>query len=327
MRTIRWWSTRAGIGWDILIQMELLTPLNQYIRDHVVTRQDVIRLGIDLCKALELCQKYNIIHRDVKPENIFISETGDFKLGDFGIARTVEKTTSGLSKKGTYTYMAPEVYKGEAYGTTVDIYSLGIVLYRLLQREPDAVSAGGPGAHHPRGPGERSAEAILRGAAAAAPGGQREAGGDCVKGLRLRSQGAVFQPPADAPGAGGHSLQPGGAALHLSGGGSGAPGFGPLCEDRGGARPVPAWEATRREAAGGRGGTWGRWRVEGPRRGPDHQRFWGGPPVILEELPATLGGPPVILEKSVAASKGRGCSLLCSSFCRPAQRWAVLPNM
>ena len=122
----------GGIGWDILIQMELLTPLNQYIRDHVVTRQDVIRLGIDLCKALELCQKYNIIHRDVKPENIFISETGDFKLGDFGIARTVEKTTSGLSKKGTYTYMAPEVYKGEAYGTTVDIYSLGIVLYRLL---------------------------------------------------------------------------------------------------------------------------------------------------------------------------------------------------
>ena len=123
---------RDGIGWDILIQMELLTPLNKYTRTHAVTRQDVIKLGIDLCKALELCQKYNIIHRDVKPENIFISEVGDFKLGDFGIARTVEKTTSGLSKKGTYTYMAPEVYKGEPYGSTVDIYSLGIVLYRLL---------------------------------------------------------------------------------------------------------------------------------------------------------------------------------------------------
>ena len=123
---------KEGIGWDILIQMELLTPLNEYTRKNTITRQDVIRLGIDMCRALELCQKYNIIHRDVKPENIFISETGDFKLGDFGIARTVEKTTSGLSKKGTYTYMAPEVYKGEPYNSTVDIYSLGIVLYRLL---------------------------------------------------------------------------------------------------------------------------------------------------------------------------------------------------
>ena len=123
---------KDGIGWDILIQMELLTPLNEYTRTHTVTRQDIIRLGIDMCRALELCQKYNIIHRDVKPENMFVSENGDFKLGDFGIARTVEKTSSGLSKKGTYTYMAPEVYKGEAYGSTVDIYSLGIVLYRLL---------------------------------------------------------------------------------------------------------------------------------------------------------------------------------------------------
>lgn len=81
---------------------------------------------------MELCQKYKIIHRDIKPENIFISDAGNFKLGDFGIARTVEKTTSGLSKKGTYTYMAPEVYKGEPYGPTVDLYSLGLVLYRLL---------------------------------------------------------------------------------------------------------------------------------------------------------------------------------------------------
>lgn len=123
---------KDGIGWDILIQMELLTPLNEYTRTHTITRQDIIKLGIDMCKALELCQKYNVIHRDIKPDNMFVSENGDFKLGDFGIARTVEKTTSGLSKKGTYTYMAPEVYKGEAYGSTVDIYSLGVVLYRLL---------------------------------------------------------------------------------------------------------------------------------------------------------------------------------------------------
>lgn len=121
-----------GFGWDILIRMELLTPMMNYVQSHPMTTQDVIRLGIDICKALELCQRYNVIHRDIKPENIFVSETGDFKLGDFGIARTVEKTTGGLSKKGTYTYMAPEVYREEAYGPSVDIYSLGVVLYRLL---------------------------------------------------------------------------------------------------------------------------------------------------------------------------------------------------
>jgi outer membrane protein OmpA-like peptidoglycan-associated protein len=85
-----------------------------------------------MCKALEVCQRFNIVHRDIKPENIFVSDIGDFKLGDFGIARTVEKTSSGLSKKGTYTYMAPEVYRGEAYNSSIDMYSLGLVLYRLL---------------------------------------------------------------------------------------------------------------------------------------------------------------------------------------------------
>ena len=121
-----------GMGWDILIRMELLTPLLEYAYDHPFSRRDIIRLGIDMCRALELCQKYNIIHRDVKPENIFVSGGGDFKLGDFGIARTVEKTMSGMSKKGTYSYMAPEVYRGGVYGFSVDTYSLGVVMYRLL---------------------------------------------------------------------------------------------------------------------------------------------------------------------------------------------------
>lgn len=123
---------QGTIGWDIIIRMELLTPLLDHTSTKTFTRQDVIKLGIDICRALELCQKFNIIHRDIKPENIFISDLGDYKLGDFGIARTIEKTTSGLSKKGTYTYMAPEVYREGAYGSSVDIYSLGIVLYRLL---------------------------------------------------------------------------------------------------------------------------------------------------------------------------------------------------
>ena len=121
-----------GIGYDVLIRMELLTPLLDRMMQSRLDEKEVVKLGIDICKALELCHKKNIIHRDIKPQNIFVSENGDFKLGDFGIARTMEKTTGGMSKKGTYKYMAPEVFRGENYDSTVDIYSLGIFIYSLL---------------------------------------------------------------------------------------------------------------------------------------------------------------------------------------------------
>ena len=119
------------IGWDIYIRMEYLTSFLDYCAGRALTEEDVIHLGIDLCKALEYCQCQNIIHRDIKPENIFVSRFGEFKLGDFGIARELDRTMSGLSKKGTFSYMPPEMYRGEAYDARVDIYSLGIVLYKL----------------------------------------------------------------------------------------------------------------------------------------------------------------------------------------------------
>ena len=123
-----------GIGWDVYIRMELLTPLNTYISDKILSEREVIGLGCDICSALERCAQRDVIHRDIKPDNIFLNEFGDFKLGDFGIARKLENMTGGLSQKGTYNYMAPEVEKGNSYGATVDIYSLGIVLYWLLNK-------------------------------------------------------------------------------------------------------------------------------------------------------------------------------------------------
>ncbi|MDO4273652.1 MAG: serine/threonine-protein kinase [Eubacteriales bacterium] len=120
------------IGWDIYIRMEYLTSFMDYCTEKSLSEMEVIQLGVDLCKALEHCRQLNIIHRDIKPENIFVSRFGEFKIGDFGIARELERTMSGLSKKGTYSYMAPEMYRGEQYDNRVDIYSLGIVLYKLM---------------------------------------------------------------------------------------------------------------------------------------------------------------------------------------------------
>ena len=122
-----------GVGWDILIRMELLTPITSLLRENrTFPRRKVIQLGIDLCKALEICQRYNIIHRDIKPANIFISETEDFKLGDFGVARIASASTGASTRAGTVNYMAPEVFRGEKYTSNVDIYSLGLVMYQLL---------------------------------------------------------------------------------------------------------------------------------------------------------------------------------------------------
>jgi serine/threonine protein kinase len=122
----------GSIGWDIFIRMELLTSFIAHSTGKKFSESEVIKLGDDILAALELCAQRRIVHRDIKPENIFISSFGFYKLGDFGIAREMEKTCAILSQKGTYSYIAPEVAAGRDYDATVDIYSLGIILYRLL---------------------------------------------------------------------------------------------------------------------------------------------------------------------------------------------------
>ena len=122
-------------GWDILIRMELLSPLVPAIKDRIVDRATVLKIGIDICKALEVCQKSRIIHRDIKPDNILFNGNGDYKLGDFGVAKIMEQGKDATTaKQGTINYMAPEVWRSLPYNSTADIYSLGAVLYQLANR-------------------------------------------------------------------------------------------------------------------------------------------------------------------------------------------------
>lgn len=127
---VRYIQHDDGIGWDIFIKMELLMPLTKAVSTDC-SEATVIKIAKDMCVALELCKKHEIVHRDIKPQNVFLSPNGDYKLGDFGIAKTVEKTMGG-TKIGTYKYMAPEVYHYQPYGHSADIYSLGLVMYWLL---------------------------------------------------------------------------------------------------------------------------------------------------------------------------------------------------
>ena len=121
-----------GVGWYILIKMELLTEFKKYSADREFTEADVLKLGADLCSALSVCHKAKIIHRDIKPENIFVDKYGNFKLGDFGVAKQMEKTQGSMSIKGTFNYMSPEVFAGKKCDGRADVYSLAIVMYKLL---------------------------------------------------------------------------------------------------------------------------------------------------------------------------------------------------
>ena len=125
------------IGWDIIIRMELLTSLEDYLDENNFSSKDVAKLGIDICSAIECCQANDIIHRDIKIENIFVDPLGNYKLGDFGVSKVGSGTATG-TVTGTEDYMAPEISQEHKYNKTVDIYALGIAMYQLLnnRRKP-----------------------------------------------------------------------------------------------------------------------------------------------------------------------------------------------
>jgi serine/threonine-protein kinase len=138
--TIEPW--KDGEGQDVLIRMELLECLESIIKKEVLSISEVIKLGIHMCMALELFDTHAIIHRDIRPPNIFRSVHGDYKLGDFGIAR-MATDGNAPSYASNDIYMAPEMLRtGGKYNKRADIYSLGFTLYFLLNKNSLHITTG-----------------------------------------------------------------------------------------------------------------------------------------------------------------------------------------
>ncbi len=95
---------------------------------------DASGIAVQLCRALERAHAQHIVHRDIKPANVLISDRGQVKVGDLGIARLAEGSTDGGTATivGTPRYMAPEQASGLPVTPATDVYSAGIVLYEML---------------------------------------------------------------------------------------------------------------------------------------------------------------------------------------------------
>jgi predicted Ser/Thr protein kinase len=123
--------------------MELVQgrPLNEYVRDHGVSRADRLALFRKVCDAIQYAHQRGVIHRDLKPTNILVDAEGQPKILDFGLARISDEdsgipTTQTIVGKvmGTLPYMSPEEAKGlpDEIDVRSDVYSLGVILYELL---------------------------------------------------------------------------------------------------------------------------------------------------------------------------------------------------
>ena len=120
-------------GDTYFIVMEYLrgTDLKSGIRKHgALDCKKVAQIGSQIAQALSVAHKHDIIHRDIKPQNIMVLPDGNIKVMDFGIARAKNShLTQDNSVLGTAHYVSPEQTQGKELGPTTDIYSLGIVMY------------------------------------------------------------------------------------------------------------------------------------------------------------------------------------------------------
>ncbi|MBQ3356743.1 MAG: fibronectin type III domain-containing protein [Oscillospiraceae bacterium] len=128
----------SGVGFDVYILRPFHIPLNELISHGAITNLRAINLGIDLCDSVNACRSAGYIFGNIKPENVFLTHSGRFMLGDLGLIPLEDLEYACLPEEYLGAYSAPELSEiTSAPNRTMDIYSLGMVLYKIYNGNHD----------------------------------------------------------------------------------------------------------------------------------------------------------------------------------------------
>jgi len=127
-----------GIHYIVMEYIEGRTLRDVISEQRSLSPSQAVNIAAMVCDGLEHAHSRGLIHRDIKPHNILVTNDGNVKIADFGIARVVSTSTItyGTNIMGSVYYISPEQAKGETTGPETDIYSLGCVLYEMVTGKP-----------------------------------------------------------------------------------------------------------------------------------------------------------------------------------------------
>ncbi len=121
-----------GSGYDVYLLSDYCKSLPEYLSAHPLTKLQAINLAIDLCSGLEQLRSAGLIHKDIRPTNIFLGNNRHFLLGDLGVVKLEDLAYSSMPDQLLTEYSAPEVISTDAnLSSTMDIYSVGLILYEI----------------------------------------------------------------------------------------------------------------------------------------------------------------------------------------------------
>ncbi|QKW37392.1 protein kinase [Actinomadura sp. NAK00032] len=129
-------TTRAGRPYIAMEYFEHGALTDRLAAEGPLPVADVLRIGVKTAGALAATHETDVLHRDVKPQNVLLSRYGEPALADFGIARLVDSFDATHTQAFTPNHAAPEVLEGRPPGVGADVYSLGSTLYQLLAGRP-----------------------------------------------------------------------------------------------------------------------------------------------------------------------------------------------
>lgn len=119
-------------GKTIFILEEYGVSMLEYIRNTDISISGALKIIIGIANAIQECEKHDVVHLDIQPKNIFFNRVGQVMLGDFNSALFLNELSYEKRKRGTLSFMAPEVYRKGECSIVSDIYSLGVLMYWLL---------------------------------------------------------------------------------------------------------------------------------------------------------------------------------------------------